>query len=349
MSVRLTGDTGFDLGRKLAVKMSLHSSELSDHRASLDDARAVVNASIDMLSSLRDTLDLRMLVAAQQLASCKGRLVVSGVGKSGISARKIASTCASLGIPSLFLHPADAAHGDLGMLTEGDILLCISVSGDSVELVSMMGHAERLGVVAIAITSEEASPLARQASIILPLPKSPEGGPLPMVPMASTLATIAIGDALATLTAKLRAFSPHQLAALHPAGRIGKKLKPLQSVMHSGLRMPCVAPTASLGDVVREIGEKGFGIVAVIEADSGKLLGSISDGDLRRLHAVAEGSVAHELMTVAPQTLYPEDGADEAMELIRTHRIGAVFVTEPDTQRLVGIVHVHDLLRLGLV
>lgn len=317
--------------------------------ANLDDAYAVVDAAAAMLGSLRDLLDVRLLLAAQLIAGCSGRLVISGVGKSGIAARKIASTCASLGTPALFLHPADAAHGDLGKLARGDILLCISISGQSAELLTLAEHARRIDIPSIAITAHENSPLARLAGQTLRLPLDAEGGPLPMVPMASTVATIVLGDALAALVSKLKAFSPHQLATLHPAGKIGRMLRPVQSIMYAGQRIPVVGPLADLPAIAEEIGAKGFGVTAVADPDSGNLLGAISDGDLRRNLAHAPRLTAAELMTCSPQTLQVTDSVDMALELARNHRIGAIFVTETESSRLIGIVHVQDLLRLGLV
>lgn len=327
----------------------MQSAPSNDDGANLDDAREVVDAAIAMLGLLRENLDVRLLLAAQRIARCKGRLVVSGVGKSGIAARKIASTCASIGTPSLFLHPTDAAHGDLGMLAEGDMLLCMSVSGESGELLSLVAHAQHLAVPSIAITANELSPLARLADTVLVLPQAQEGGSMPMVPMASTVATIVLGDALATLASKLKAFSPYQLAILHPAGRIGKILKPVQSIMHAGHRIPVVAPSANLADIADEIGEKGFGVTAVVDPDSNKLLGVISDGDLRRNIARAQECTASDMMTPNPQTLGAGDSVDMALEIVRNHRIGAIFITEEVGNRLAGIVHVQDLLRLGLV
>lgn len=331
------------------MKKSVHSAPSIDDGANLDAAYEVIDAAITTLGSLRETLDVRLLLAAQRIVACKGRLVVSGVGKSGIAARKIASTCASLGIPSLFLHPTDAVHGDLGMLAEGDILLCISVSGESGELLSLVAHAKRLAIPSLAITANEMSPLARLSDNIFALPRATEGGPMPMVPMASTVATIVLGDMLATLASKLKAFSPNQLAILHPAGRIGKILKPVQSIMHAGHRVPVVAPTANLSAIADEIGDKGFGITAVVNPDNEELLGVISDGDLRRNIGQAQGLTATGLMTVDPQTLSAGDSVDMALEIVRNHRIGAILVTEAPNSRLVGIVHVQDLLRLGLV
>lgn len=315
----------------------------------MEDARAVVDAAMAMLCSLRDNLDVQILLAAQRIAACKGRLVISGIGKSGIAARKIASTCASLGTPALFLHPTDAVHGDLGKMAEGDLLLCISVSGESCELVAMITHARHLQVACIAITAYELSPVARLADIVLRLPKADEGGPIPIVPMASTIATIVLGDALATLASKLKAFSSHQLATLHPAGRIGKVLKPLQSIMHAGPRIPIVPSNAGIAAIVDEIGAKGFGVTAVVDAENGGLLGAISDGDLRRHFAESTAITALELMTPNPQTLVASDSVEAALEILRNYRIGAIFVTEPDHKQLVGIVHVQDLLRIGLM
>ena len=331
------------------MKNLLHTAVASADDATLDDAYGVIDAAVHALAALRGTIDLQLLLAAQQLAQCKGRLVVCGVGKSGIAARKIASTCASLGTPSLFLHPTDAAHGDLGKMVEGDMLLCISVSGEASEVIALAKHARQREIFTVAITGNPLSLLALNSEIVLALPQVPEGGALPMVPMASTIATLVLGDALAALVAKMKSFSAQNLASLHPAGRIGKILKPVRTIMHAGNRVPRVALTAGLSDIAKEIGDKGFGITAVVDTESDILLGAISDGDLRRHFSAAENCNAQDLMMAGPQSLHPDDGVDAALEMVRNHRISAIFVVDESTGKLLGIIHVQDLLRLGLI
>jgi arabinose-5-phosphate isomerase len=249
----------------------------------------------------------------------------------------------------LFLHPTDAAHGDLGKLVAGDILLCISVSGEAQELLTLTAHAQRNGIYAIAMTANDSSPLAKLSQLVLALPQSIEGGPIAIVPMASTVATIVLGDALATLTAQIKKFSPQQLALLHPGGRIGRMLRPVNRIMHAGNRIPRVSSDANLAKVAAEIGRTGFGVTAVVDAENDRLIGAVSDGDLRRNIANLKKLTAADIMTASPQTLCPNDGVDIALEIARNHRIGAIFVADPVSTRLLGIVHVQDLLRLGLV
>jgi arabinose-5-phosphate isomerase len=331
------------------VEHSLLNRTPKEGSLPLADADRVIGAAIDALTALRSAIDGQLMLATQLVANCKGRLVISGVGKSGIAARKIASTCASLGTPALFLHPTDAAHGDLGKLVTGDLLLCISVSGEAEELLSLAAHAQLNGIHTIAITANAQSPLAKLSDLLLPLPQSNEGGPMSMVPMASTVATIVLGDALATLAARVKQFSPHQLATLHPGGRIGRMLKPVHSIMHAGQRIPRVLPDANFATIAEEIGQKGFGVTAVVDPETEVLIGAVSDGDLRRNLVQMHSLTAMDVMTSSPQVLRPNDGIDVALEIARNHRIGAIFVTDPVTHELRGIVHVQDLLRLGLI
>lgn len=311
-------------------------------------ARGVVGSAIAALQALHDDMDAAILVAARHLADCRGRIVFTGIGKSGLAARKLASTFASVGKPSLFLHPADAAHGDLGKLCPGDVLIAISVSGSTRALLSVLNYAHHHDILTLAITARPDSLLAQDADLVLPLPTTAEGGPLEQVPMASTVATIALGDALATLVANRNAFSNSDLAVLHPGGRIGQRLRPLHLLMHAGERMPLVGPRASGEDVVAEITRKGFGITGVVDPDSGKLLGVITDGDLRRNHARIAAATAAELVHPDPLTLPPHETAEQALNLARAHRIGAIFLVDPATGVPVGLVDMQDLLRVSI-
>lgn len=311
----------------------------------LASARRVVRAAGSALAALADTLDHRVLLAADLLVACSGRVVVSGLGKSGIAARKIAATLASLGTPSLFLHAADALHGDLGKMVPGDVLLAISISGETEETNAVVAQASALLVPVLAITANPESRLGAMASELLLLPDVVEGGPVDLAPMASTLMAMAIGDVLATLVAERRSFSSRALARLHPAGRIGVALRPVARIMHGGARMPLVADDADIDRIVDMIDAKGMGVAGVIDAD-GHLVGVISDGDLRHQFHSLSGKCAAQLMSREAVVVAPDCELHAVMAIMRERRITAVFVTEQG--RPTGVVHLQDLLRQGL-
>lgn len=313
----------------------------------LASARAVVQAGAAALAALAESLDHRVLLAADLLVACRGRVVVSGLGKSGIAARKIAATLASLGTPSLFLHAADALHGDLGKMTEGDVLLAISVSGETDETNAVAAQAASLAVPVIVITVSPHSRMAAMANELLLLPETAEGGPIDVAPMASTAMTMAMGDVLATLVAERRRFSRSALARLHPAGRIGIALRPVARIMHGGERMPLVSSDAGIDHVVDVIDHKGMGIAGVVN-ESGQLVGVITDGDLRHQFRTLSGKTAHEVMTDQAVTVPPTCELQQALALMRERRIAALFVIDVDRHHPVGIVHLQDLLRHGL-
>ncbi len=313
----------------------------------LASARAVVRAGEAALAALADSLDHRVLLAADLLVACRGRVVVSGLGKSGIAARKIVATLASLGSPSLFLHAADALHGDLGKMIEGDVLVAISVSGETEETNAVAAQAASLGVPVVAITAAGGSRLAVLAREILLLPDMAEGGPIGVAPMASTAMTMAMGDVLATLVAERRSFSRSALARLHPAGQIGVRLRPVSRIMHGGARMPLVPAEADIDQVVETIDVKGMGIAGVVDGD-GVLVGVITDGDLRHQFKTLAGKSAAEVMSDHAVTVPLDCELQAAMVLMRERRITAIFVVDGDHGRPVGIVHLQDLLRNGL-
>ncbi|MFC0589888.1 SIS domain-containing protein [Novosphingobium aquiterrae] len=306
------------------------------------------DSAVDSLVALRDSLGAELLIVARHLAECKGRIVFTGMGKSGIAARKMAATFASLGKPALFLHAADAAHGDLGKMCGGDVLVAISVSGETRSILPLLHYARDSGILSVAMTARLDSSLARQADYVLELPVGHEGGPIASVPMASTVATITLGDALAALVANRNSFSASDLAVLHPGGRIGQKLRPVRLLMHAGARLPLVASDAPGSVVVDEITSKGFGITGVVDAASGELIGVVSDGDLRRNLARIGTVDATTLMNPHPVTLLPHETADHALDLARAHRITAIFVTDPASAAPVGLVDLQDLLRVSI-
>lgn len=314
----------------------------------LGAALRVFDHAVAGLVKLRDSVGPELLIVARHLAECRGRIVFTGMGKSGIAARKMAATFASIGKPALFLHPADAAHGDLGKMCLGDVLVAISVSGETRTILPLLHYARDTGILSVGITARMESSLARQSDYALELPGGHEGGPIAAVPMASTVATITLGDALAALVADRNRFTDSDLAVLHPGGRIGQKLRPVRLLMHAGLRMPIVTAATAGHDVVEEITRKGFGIAGVVDGDTGRLLGVVSDGDLRRHLAAIATSDAAGLMNAQPVTLPPHETADHALDLARAHRISAIFVVDPADGRPVGLVDLQDLLRVSI-
>ncbi len=314
----------------------------------LEIARKVILAEASALEKLAAALDQSLVVAADVILGCKGRIVFCGIGKSGIAARKLAATFASLGTPSLFLHAADALHGDLGKMISGDVLVAISISGETSEIVSVAAGAKAQEVPVIAITAVSTSSLAEECTLPMILPVVEEGSSDGQAPMASTVMTLALGDALATVTALRRNFSRAQLALLHPGGNIGLRLRPVSRLMHGGDRVPLVASDADVTEVLNEIGTKGFGITGVTDPADGRLVGVITDGDLRRQYGTIEGKLARDIMSDHPVALLATDETGEALSIARVNRISALFVVDADGGKPVGIVHLQDLLRLGL-
>ena len=314
----------------------------------LGAALRVFDHAVAGLIKLRDSAGPELLIVARHLAECRGRIVFTGMGKSGIAARKMAATFASVGKPALFLHPADAAHGDLGKMCQGDVLVAISVSGETRSILPLLHYARDTAILSVGITARTESSLARQSDYALELPAGHEGGPVAAVPMASTIATIALGDALAALVADRNRFTDSDLAVLHPGGRIGQKLRPVRLLMHAGLRMPIVSATTPGPAVVEEITRKGFGIAGVVDPESGRLLGVVSDGDLRRHLSEIASTNAAGLMNAHPVTLPPHETADHALDLARAHRISAIFVVDPADHAPVGLVDLQDLLRVSI-
>ncbi|MGH9414340.1 MAG: KpsF/GutQ family sugar-phosphate isomerase [Terriglobales bacterium] len=283
--------------------------------------------------------------AVALVLGCQGRVVVTGMGKSGLVARKIAATLSSTGSPALFLHPAEALHGDLGMLVPGDVVVALSQSGETPEIVNLLAPIQRLGIPTIALTGAPQSLLARTAQAHLDVSVPEEACPLGLAPTASTTAALAMGDALALAVAEQRGFSSRDFADLHPGGVLGKRLKPVSELMHQGEALPQVAPGCGFADVVYEMSRKGFGMACVVDS-AGKLAGVISDGDLRRLFqargAQAVELAAQEYMTREPATIAPELLAPAALHVMEARKITCLPVVFGE-RRLLGIVHLHDL------
>ncbi len=291
--------------------------------------------------------DFAKAVALIQAAQAQGqsRVIVSGMGKSGHVGRKIAATLASTGTPAYFVHPAEASHGDLGMIQKEDIILALSWSGETTELSDVIAYAKRFRVSMIGITAHPDSALARESSIVLTLPKAVEACPNGIAPTTSTTMQIAIGDALAVALLAARGFSPHDFRTFHPGGKLGAQLKQVRDLMHHGARLPVVKSGSLMSEALVEMSAKGFGCVLVIDQRD-HLSGIITDGDLRR-HMATDllGRVVDDVMTRAPRSVAPTILVAEALDIVETYKIGALIVT--DQQKPVGLVHVLDLLRAG--
>lgn len=312
-------------------------------------ARQVLEIEAAAVAGLVAQLDETFDRAVERLRSAPGRVVCTGMGKSGIVMQKIAATLASTGTPSFFLHPAEAIHGDLGMIVEGDIVLAASYSGTTEELLRLVEILKRLGVPLIAMTGNSNSPIARGAELHLPVAIDKEACPLNLAPTASTTATLALGDALAMALLEARGFTPEDFARFHPGGQLGKQLLHVREVMHAGDRLPAVATSASMRDAIYEMSKKGLGITGVTDA-GGILVGVISDGDLRRLLEKDEQVLqrtAGDCMRPNPRTIDGDELAPAALQKMEQNRITSLFVCAPGG-RLEGIVHLHDLWGLEL-
>jgi arabinose-5-phosphate isomerase len=285
--------------------------------------------------------------AVALIKQATGRVIVTGMGKSGHVGRKIAATFASTGTAAHFVHPGEASHGDLGMIRNEDVILALSWSGETAELSDIIAYSRRYGVGLVAITSNPESTLAVEADIALVLPKAEEACPNGLAPTTSTTMQITLGDALAVALLEARGFTPEDFRTFHPGGKLGAKLAYVRDIMHQGDAMPCIRDTATMGEAIVEMTSRGFGCVAVIEAD-GRMTGVISDGDLRRhmrpdLPTVPVTAV----MTKCPRVVREQTLAVEALDMINKSKITALFVVDAGG-RPVGIVHIHDLLRIGV-
>ena len=284
--------------------------------------------------------------AVERIAAASGRVIVTGMGKSGHVARKIAATLASTGQPASFVHPAEASHGDLGMVQSGDVVLALSWSGETVELAAIVTFAKRYAIPLIAMTANPDSSLGREADVCLAMPNVDEACPNGLAPTTSTTMQLVLGDALAIALLEDRGFTARDFRALHPGGKLGAKLKHVRDVMHTGGRIPRIAAAARMAEAIVEMSCKGFGCVGAFEGE--RLVGIVTDGDLRR-HLEADFSLdtpVAEVMTKKPRTIAPDALVAEALESI-SHKISALLVVERDA--VVGIVHFHDLMRIGAV
>ena len=317
---------------------------------SLESARRVLRIEAEALGEMLKRLDARFEQAVELLLACKGRVVVSGMGKSGLIGRKIAATFSSTGTPAAFLHPAEAIHGDLGMLMRDDVVLAVSYGGETEEIIALLETIKRLGLRMVTLTGHPRSTIAAASDVVLDVSVKEEACSLNLAPTASTTVTMAMGDALAVALLDRRGFSPGDFAALHPGGRLGKKLLRVENLMHAGEDMPRVAATAKMPDVIYEMSKKGLGMTTVVDAD-GRLAGILTDGDLRRLMqqrgAAALDLIAGDCVTKNPQTIAPGELAGSALRVMEERKITSLVAIDAE-RRPVGVVHLHDLWTLEL-
>jgi arabinose-5-phosphate isomerase len=315
-----------------------------------DSARRAVEVELEGLRQLKQALDGAMAKQVEDAISVmsrvKGRVIVSGMGKSGHVGRKIAATLASTGTPAGFVHPAEASHGDLGMITAEDCVLLLSNSGESHELKDVLGYCARFNVPMIAITAFAASTLGKAADVVLELPKAQEACPNGQAPTTSTLLQLALGDALAVALLEDKGFTANHFRNFHPGGKLGAQIKRAFDIMHKGPALPLVNVGSRVSEAIAEINAKRFGCVGAVD-QSGKLVGLVTDGDLRRaLSPGVEARAVKEIMTRNPKTITGDMLAGEVIAFINEKQITAIFVVD-DTGKPEGLIHIHDLLRIG--
>ena len=315
--------------------------------ADLALARKVLETEAAAILALVARLDARFDAAVQLLRHCRGRVIVTGMGKSGIICRKIAATLTSTGTAAFFLHPAEAIHGDLGVLQGDDVVIALSYSGETDEILRLLETIRRLGAKLIAITGMPASTLASAADVALDCSVTEEACPMNLVPTASTTAALALGDALAMTLLVEKGFKQEDFANLHPGGKLGKKLMRVESLMHGGTLCPIVQAGTVMRDVIYEMSSKGLGMTCVVDAGRA-LLGIITDGDLRRHMDRAAGILeltAGDVMTRGPVTIPPQTLAAEALNIMEQRKITSIVVVNAGTSTVAGVVHLHDLWR----
>jgi arabinose-5-phosphate isomerase len=321
-----------------------------DAREAVASAARTVQLEAEGLSALERALHAELVgpfgEAVATIRACRGRVIVTGMGKSGHVGLKVAATLSSLGTPAYFVHPSEASHGDLGMITRDDMILAFSWSGETVELGNIVSHSRRFAVPLIAVTSNAESTLARAAEVVLALPHSKEACPHGLAPTTSTVMQLALGDCLAIALLESKGFTARDFSLLHPGGQLGARLKFVGDLMHKGDRLPLASSDVTMAEALVVMTEKALGCLGVLDA-GGLLAGIITDGDLRR--HMGDGLLARrtgDIMTAAPKTVTPDLLASAALEMINSSSITALFVVEDG--RPVGIIHIHDLLRAGV-
>jgi arabinose-5-phosphate isomerase len=309
----------------------------------LQFGREILHDEARALDALADSLDGPFEEAVRLILECRGKLIVSGLGKSGHVGRKIAATFASTGTTATFLHLAEAIHGDLGMASAGDVAILISQSGETAELEAVIDHFQSVGMPIIAITGNAGSMLAQAATAALTFPHWPEVGPESVAPTTSTTMTLALGDALAMTVMRQKGFTRTDFGRLHPGGSLGARLKPVRRLMHSGDAVPLTSAHAPMRETIVEMSAKRLGIIGVVD-DAGHLVGAITDGDLRRHIEQGLDHTAAEFMTGDPKTITPDSLVDDAITLFEEYKITALFVVDEDGEgkKPLGVLHIHD-------
>jgi arabinose-5-phosphate isomerase len=333
----------------MSLNLQSHNASLraerlnSAHRALETEAQGMV----ELIAALKGGLGEAIADAVALIAEAKGRVIVSGMGKSGHVGRKIASTLASTGTPAMFVHPAEASHGDLGMITTQDVVLMMSNSGESAELRAILNYTQRFAVPLIAMTARSESALGQAADIVLLLPSSPEACPNGLAPTTSTLLQLALGDALAISLLEDKGFTAKNFQDFHPGGKLGAQLKHVSEIMRKGNALPLTLPDVKMSKALVVMTEKACGCLGVTDGH-GKLIGIVTDGDLRR-HMSSDllNQEIRQVMTVGPRTIGPHALASEAVEILNAANITCVFVIDKEGLPI-GLIHIHDLLRIGV-
>ncbi|MCW8836504.1 MAG: KpsF/GutQ family sugar-phosphate isomerase [Rhodospirillales bacterium] len=329
------------------TKANLKSEGADDvQNADLDSARRVLRLEAQALDALSQSLDGGFVRALDLLSGIKGRVIVTGMGKSGHIARKIAATLASTGTPAFFVHPGEASHGDLGMVTVDDAIIALSNSGETPELSDIIAHAKRFAIPLVAITRRADGTLGESADVVLRLPDTPEACSMGLAPTTSTTATLGLGDAIAVALLDRKGFSASDFRSLHPGGQLGLRLLKVSELMHQGDELPLTGPDTPMSQAIIEITSKRFGCIGIVDATS-RLLGIVTDGDIRR--HMDEGLLrkpVSEVMTVDPKTIRPQALASEAVQVMNATGITNLFVV--DEGIAVGVLHLHDCLRAGV-
>ena len=321
---------------------------MTDRSSFIDTARQVVLDEARALDALSESLGDGFAEAVELILRTKGRVIVSGIGKSGHIGHKIAATLASTGTPAYFVHPAEASHGDLGMLSGDDVVLAISNSGEAPELANLLAFPRRFAIPLIGLSSKSESSLMQQADVHLLIPALGEACGFGMVPSISTTLTLAMGDALAIALMKYRDFRPENFRVFHPGGKLGARLSRVSDLMHGGEAVPLIAADTPMSEALLEISRKGFGVVGVTDG-AGHLAGIVTDGDLRRHMSGLLDKTAAQVMTANPTTIAPDSLAEEAVAIMNARKITSLFVVDPAEPGVArGLLHIHDCLRVGL-
>lgn len=315
--------------------------------ADILNAYNTIDCEIKAIEELKSSLDENLSKALDLIENAKGRVIISGMGKSGHIGKKIAASLASCGTPSFFVHPAEASHGDLGMVTNDDVIIAISNSGESRELIDILNYSKRFGIKLIAITKNPESSLGKAGDIVLKLPNAKEACPLGLAPTSSTTATLVLGDIITTAMIERRGFSKAQFNQRHPGGKLGSILQKAKDLMHSNDEMPLLGLSASINEIIMEMTSKRLGCVGFVD-ECGKLKGMFTDGDLRRcLNTDIKNAKALDIMTKNPLTISKDLFATEVVKLLNEKKITNIFVVEDE--KPIGVIHIHDLLRAGIV